>query len=221
MTDFEDSVSLEIPAYLRGELSPEDMSRIEELAKNNEHIAADIEFQRMLMDAVKDDAGVTPVSEFEWARLSKAMNSDMLGHDTQETRQIAANDHDSSYAANSGPVPAANRSGFWKIAAAALAVVALGQAGVMASKFSAQYDAARYVTVSEEGNSMYIDLAFAKTAVQTDVTQLLQDVDGVFVSGPSALGLYKVKFKSKDACFTASKAFKANLKVVHTATKCL
>jgi len=206
MTDFEDKIGLEIPAYLRGELSPADMQRIEALAAKNPEIAADIEFQRNLMNAVKAGSTGESLGDFGWARLSQAMNEDSAAVDEILAPNVS-NDN------------VAQPMKFWRIAAAALAVVALGQAGFIASQTGDQGDEARYVTVSE-APFIGVDIAFTNDASQMHVTELLQDVDGEFVSGPSGLGLYKVKFASKEACLAAVKAFNAADKVIETSSNC-
>ena len=204
MIDFENEIGLEIPAYLRGELSAEDMARIDALAAKNPEIAADIEFQRNLMSAVKSDGDDSSASEFGWARLSKAMNAD--GPSDIELPQIL-NDN------------AKNPIKFWRIAAAALAVIGLGQAGYIASNAgSTVTDDARYEMVTD--NAFDIDVLFHDDAPQMLTTKLLQDVQGELVSGPNAGGLYKVQFETKNMCQQAVKAFTAASKVVNTASKC-
>ncbi len=147
-------------------------------------------------------------SEFGWARLSKAMN-DEVAQDVEPLAVSNDNNQDMSHQ----PLR------FWRIAAAALAVISLGQAGVIMTKSSGQDDSARYVTVSED-NFIGIEVAFSADAPQSHVTQLLQSVKGEIVSGPSALGLYKVKFTSKDVCNLAVQTFYAADKVIETASNC-
>ena len=208
MSDFTDETGLDILAYLRGELSPADTQRIENLAAEDLEVAADIELQRRIMAAVKTEVNDMPASEFGWARLSKAMSDEAA----QGVKPLAVS-NDNNQDLSHQPLR------FWRIAAAALAVISLGQAGFIMSKSSGHDAAARYVTVSE-GNFIGIEVAFSPDAPQSHVTQLLQTVKGEMVSGPSTLGLYKVKFTSKDVCNQAVEAFHAADKVIETASNC-
>ena len=198
-----------IPSYLNGTLSDAERQEVDNYAAQNPDVAADIEFQRNLMSAVKETGNDESIGEFGWARLSKAINQD--GSDERST-PLVANDQDSN-------VNAAQPLKFWRIAAAALAVISLGQAGVIATKSGTQDDTARYVTVSDS-SFIGVDIAFRDDASQMHVTELLQDVNGELVSGPSALGFYKVKFESKDLCMQAVKAFNAANKVIETSSSC-
>ncbi len=204
MTEFEDKIGLEIPAYLRGELSPADAQRIEALAAENPEIAADIEFQKRLMSAVKENTANAPVDELGWARLSKAMNAENA---VTDVKVKALNDN------------TAKPLKFWRIAAAALAVISLGQAGVIASKSSHQDNDARYVTVSDD-SYVGVDVTFMDEASYMHVTELMQSVRSEFVSGPDTEGYYKVKFESKNACLKALEAFNSASKVVEAVSSC-
>jgi len=209
MTDFKDEIGLEIPAYLRGELSPSDMARIEALAADNPEIAADIEFQRHIISAVKEQGDNSSVGEFGWARLSKAM-SETAGIDLEASQTLPAQ------TSNDNP---AKPLKFWRIAAAALAVLSLGQASVIASKSLSPDDDARYVMVSETPQTI-IDVVFQDSATHKQVTELLQAVKGELVSGPNRLGLYKVQLESKKSCSHALQTFNAANEVINTSSNC-
>jgi len=76
MTHLEDKISLMIPAYLRGELSEAERLEVETSAAENPAIAADIEFQKNLKDALKPDEAAFKPGELDWARLSKSMEQE-------------------------------------------------------------------------------------------------------------------------------------------------
>ena len=48
-------ISLKIPAYLRGELSDAEVKEIEAFAKRDPEIAAEIEFQKAIGEALKSE----------------------------------------------------------------------------------------------------------------------------------------------------------------------
>jgi len=76
---------------------------VESCAAENPAIAADIEFQKNLKDALKPDEAAFKPGELDWARLSKSM---------EQEGQVP------EYAAQKKPQ-------FWRYAAAILAVAAI------------------------------------------------------------------------------------------------
>ena len=190
MTDLNDEISLLIPAYLRGELSADDAKRVEHMAQENPEIQADLDFQRQLRTTLQSGRSTQPADDLGWARLSKAMDADA--------------------AVTLPPVPnAANdvrpqRSKFWMGATAALALLAVGQFGIIAKSQSQDKDKAKYTLVSDSTAGTQAQIAPLAEMRVSDLSDALKSVDGQIVSGPSALGLYVIKFESKDACIKAT-----------------
>jgi len=198
MTDFEDKISLMIPAHLRGELSVEEREQIETLAAKDPSIAADIEFQKNLKSALKPGNNEFEPGEMGWARLSKAM----------ETPSIDANDY-------------STKPKFWKYAAAILAVAAIGQAGILGSLALNDTSAEQYVTVSETPVDIHtVKIGFYSEITENQLTEALQSVKARIVAGPSSLGLYDVQFDSKDACLRASETFKETENLIDNMSIC-
>jgi len=198
MTNFEDNISLMIPAYLRGELSDVDREEIEALAADNPAIAADIEFQRNLKSALKPENNAFEPGDLGWAKLSKAMADE----------DIQAK-------------PVGNKPQYFKYAAAILAVVAIGQAGLLGSQAAKKDKNSQYQTVAEApADHHHVKVGFYPQVTEAQLTQTLQSVNAAIVAGPSALGLYKIEFKSKADCENAYKAFEMTQNVVDTVSAC-
>jgi len=202
MTRFEDKISLMIPAYLRGELSEPERQEIEKHAAENPDIAADIEFQRNLKSAIKPNQDAFEPGELGWAKLSKAMSETDVAPDFEGQRV-------------SQPIK------FWKYAAAVLAFAAIGQAGVLGSLAMKTDQDAQYLTVSETPANIHtIKIGFNNSVTAEQITQTLKSLNAEIISGPSALELYDVRFKSASACTKAVQNFEARPNIIESATSC-
>lgn len=199
MKNLEDKISLMIPAYLRGDLSEAERLEVETCAAENPAIAADIEFQKNLKDALKPDEAAFKPGELDWARLSKSM---------EQEGQVP------EYAAQKKPQ-------FWRYAAAILAVAAIGQAGVLGSMAFKGDTSAQYQTASEQPvQSFKTKLGFNPSVTESELREALLSHEASIVAGPSSLGLYDIQFSSKASCMSALKAFKARKDIVDTVSNC-
>ena len=182
----------DILAYLRGELSAENSAIIEDLMAQDAEFAADVEFQRTLRTALKENAAADTASEYGWARLSKAI-------DTESKTNLllpAANDTQPSIR-------------YWKYAAIFLACAVFGQAYLLVSSNSDdandKYFMAGGVDVSHQLTikpSAYLTVA--------DLTKTLTQHRGLVTSGPDNNGRYAVSFSTLEDCralFEASEDF--------------
>lgn len=198
MTNFEDKISLMIPAYLRGDLSPSEMEQVESIAAKNPEIAADIEFQKNLKANLKAKQDSFEPGELGWARLSKAMKQTDFG----ENKIVEP-------------------PKFWRYTAAILAVAAIGQAGVLAAFTMNKDEAPQYITVSDElRTSNVIKIGLHPDSTTKTLTETLHLVDGTIIQGPSSLGLYQVQFKSETVCLEAIDRLKALDAIIDTITPC-
>lgn len=187
-----------IPAYLRGELSETENREVEVFAAKNPSIAADIEFQKSLKSALKPDESSFEPGELGWARLSKAMDQEeTVSEDTVSKPKLR------------------------RYAAAILAVAAVGQAGVLGSMAFKGNDAAQYRTASEVPTQAYTaKLGFNPNVTESQLTETLLSLDATITAGPSSLGLYNIKFKSKAACITAVEVLETKKNIVDTVSAC-
>ena len=200
--NFEDKMSLLIPAFLRGELSDSERRDVEALAAKSPEFAAEIAFQRNLKTAVHHDEDSFVPGELGWAKLSKA-----IGAVDAETSVMT-------------PAPSSQVK-FWKYAAAILAVAAVGQAGLLGVMATQPDTATQYSFATDETDSLNrVKLGFNPDVSLTIITKTLQLHDASIIAGPSSLGLYDVKFKSEQACADSVDALKAIPAVIDTVTAC-
>ena len=200
MTNFKDEISLLIPAYLREELSTTDIEKLESAAAIDPEIKADLEFQRELRNTLKSGQSTQMTDDLGWARLSRAM-------DQAETAETEIPLH-ASGAANDVSVP---RSKFWMGATAALALLALGQFGIMAKMQISDQDQSKYTLVTETMGGTQAKIAPLPNLRMKELNDILDAVEGQIVSGPSALGLYDIQFETKEACLGAVASFQKNI----------
>lgn len=200
-----DYFSLLIPAYLRGDLDSEAVAELEAAAKLDPEIAADIELQRNLKEAIT--LSEEKPAENGWDKLQAAMGADVplqqkntpslalvsSQEKVEETTDVAA--------VNSNAAKGVNP--FWRIAAVALAIVGVTQLSLFGANNESQSNL--YLTASEAGHApnATLKLGFKETALLSDMTDVLAETGGKIINGPSALGLYAVTFETSEACLSA------------------
>lgn len=198
MTSFEDQISLMIPVYLRGDLSDVERAEVEKLAAQNPEIAADIEFQKSLKDNLIENMDSYEPGDMGWARLSKAM-------DQAEASEKSLQEQPK----------------FWRYAAAILAVAAIGQAGVLGSMALNNGQDVQYETASGSNTALHMmTVGFDWSVTTEQLTKVLQDAEGTITAGPSALGLYEIKFQSEQKCLAADVMLKSKDGFIDTMTSC-
>ena len=85
----------------------------------------------------------------------------------------------------------------WKVAAAALLVVAIGQTAWIAQDFMSA--PAGYQTVGDAAAEHVLAVKFAPSATEQDIRTLLQRVGARMIDGPGASGIYRISFPSAEA----------------------
>lgn len=196
MTD-RDAFSLKIPAFLRGELSPEEMAEIEVMAAEDLEFSADIEFQKALRLSLKEGAEPDMGLEFGWARLSKAIEADV------EPPIEAANDR------------APTR--IWQYAAALLASIVVGQAVFMGSDKGSDD---QYVMAGNAESAVSISVTLNAQATTKSLTNFLTTYDGVLTAGPDAAGQYRIAFADAKSCDAAQEQLNGDSEIVEIYTAC-
>ncbi len=171
------SVTDELIDFVRGRSSETSTARIADAAAHDPKLAAEIGVLRAMHAELERAAADEPgAQELEWARISRAINAER-------------------------PAFSAQRAPIWRIAAAVLGVVAVGEAAYIGLADRGA-GVARYATASDQPTTLqpaYLAQAtFSPDAVERDIRELLLSLDGRFVDGPSALGVYRVSFASAD-----------------------
>jgi len=200
-----DYFSLLIPAYLRGDLDSEKVVELEAAAKLDPEIAADIELQHNLKEAMA--LSVETPAEDGWDKLQAAMVTDRPPQQKSTpslalvSSQDKAEEAKNIMAANSNQPKGVNP--FWRIAAVALAIVGVTQ--ISFSGANSESPSNLYLTASEAGHepNATLKLGFAETALLRDMTDILAETGGKIINGPSALGLYSVTFETSESCLSA------------------
>lgn len=170
-----------VPDYVRGRLSQEQAERLRTAAESDPVLAAEIAAFQAIAGTVRAEAEATPApGTFGWARLSRAIEAD----GTDQSRVAQAGHQD-----------------LWRVAAVLLGVVAVGQfAFATFGGRTDPADSAVYVPVSEAAPEMpTLQITFAPDATEQAIRALLLDVKAEIYEGPSALGLYRLRFDSVEA----------------------
>jgi len=192
MTDYNDEISLLIPAYLRRELSPADMAKVEAAAAVDPSVKADLNFQRALRETLQSDQPAASSSELGWARLSRRLDAlETEGDQDMVPMPVAANDE---------PL---KRSRFWKYATAALAILVVGQFGFMKHLDANETVDEKYTLVSETNSGSQTSVSPGEAVRLDTLGSVLKSLDGQIISGPSAIGLFDLQFETRTACEAA------------------
>ena len=199
----EETFSLLIPRYLRGDLSAVEGVEFENYLKENPNFQADIEFQRNIMAARADEPDPSEL-EFGWARLSRSIDN------LESQNTIALN-------TETKPQNISAFGAMRKIAAVALACISIGQAFFIAnSKTPKQYQLAS----ETEAPGVSLQLSFKSGVNLTDVSDLLVNHNSQIISGPSKLGIYTVSFPDKENCSSMISTLNLEESIVATYTSC-
>lgn len=200
----EETFSLLVLPFLRGELTPSEKAEFESYLAENPSFETEVEFQRNLMAARPESAGETR-TEFGWARLSRDI-------DTLESNNILAE------AENPKRSDSSRIGGFWRVAAVCLACLSLGQAAFITSSKTSE----NYQLASENVNSgITLQIGFLADTELSDISGFLIEHDSQIISGPSKLGIYTLSFSNRETCETAIEAVKLEGQFVDTYTNCI
>lgn len=179
-----DEMSQILLDYARNRLPADKHAEVKKIAKTNPAWAEEIAFYQGLTSAVQEKQHTADPDELGWARLSMAIDDDLTQADLP-----AANI--SSQAAN-------DNFSIWKIATCALALLAIVQGALLTRNVTTPIqDDDIYVTVTDQSHKYDSKIIFLPDAREDNIRKLLRSVEGDIISGPSALGVYVVRFSSE------------------------
>lgn len=169
-------------AYTQNRLSKKERNAFEQEIAGDANLAAEVTALRSAKTAMMPQD--VPDKSAGWNRLSTAID--------QETFQPANQNR---------PI----RLSLIQTAASVVVAVFLWQS------FAAPYlqKGDFYSTVSETHDAPILQIIFSDGATLVDVSDLLSDLQASIVSGPSALGIYRVEFASQDSLMSAKETLTA------------
>jgi len=163
--------------YVQGRLSATERAEIDLAIAADNGLAEELSYYQAMANA-NEPVAKSADHEFGWARLSKSIDAETSAPASQP---IAANDN----------------SFKWKLATMAFGLIALAQAGIMMSTSApADSETAVYVPVTQNSNHE-VRLIFTDNATNKQIRTLLNQIGAEIVTGPSALGIYNVRFASE------------------------
>lgn len=163
-----------LPWYVNGTLSQEERQRVETRLRNDPDMAREVELLRATQRSMQSKVHGSP-GEFGWRRLQKDIRSQKVDH---SDKRIATNR-------------------WWRPALAAAALVILVQGGVLLHLLG---EPSTYQPAGGAVAGTVLQVRFQPGASASQIQQLLQEIGGSIVQGPSALGLYRIRLpEGKDA----------------------
>ena len=200
----EQTYSLLIPLYLRGELSADERTEFESYRDENPDFQADIEFQRNLMAARPDDN--TPIDiEFGWAKLSRSIDALEAEESPSLDRLAVDKPQNTSVLGN-----------MWKIAAVMLACLSVGQALYITNSDPSEYQLAS----EKDADGVTLQVGFESSLSLNEISRFLVEHKSQIISGPGKLEIYTLSFSDMQRCESAIKALTSKEQFVDTYTSC-
>jgi hypothetical protein len=171
-----DAMDEALIAFVRGTLPREEADLIASEAEQSPELAAEIALMRGIAAAVDEEAREPAPGGLGWARLSRSLDAE-------------------------GPRSAArDRRPVWHLAASAAAAVLIWQVVALPILSSRADRENGYAPVSEQPTGPYtLAVVFAPEATEEAIRELLQETDARISDGPSAIGLWRLSFKSDAA----------------------
>jgi len=203
----DETFSLLVPSYLRGELSGTEKTEFESYMDENPDFKTEIEFQRNLMGARPDDSADTRL-EFGWAKLSRSIDS--LEEENAVSEDVRAK-------------PQKGRlHGMWKVAAVMLACLSFGQALYITNSGGSNSETSENYQLASEKNAsgVTLQMGFVSDANFEQISSFLVNHEAQITSGPSKLGIYTLSFSDKESCESAISTLISKEKFVDTHTSC-
>ena len=200
----EQTYSLLIPRYLRGELSADERTEFESYRDENPDFQADIEFQRNLMAARPDDN--VPIDlEFGWAKLSRSIDALEAEESPSLDRLAVDKPQNTSVLGN-----------MWKIAAVMLACLSVGQALYITNSDPSEYQLAS----EKDADGVTLQVGFESNLSLNEISRFLVEHKSQIISGPGKLEIYTLSFSDMQRCESAIKALTSKEQFVDTYTSC-
>ena len=200
----EQTYSLLIPLYLRGELSADERTEFESFRDENPDFQADIEFQRNLMAARPDDN--VPIDlEFGWAKLSRSIDALEAEESPSLDRLAVDKPQNTSVLGN-----------MWKIAAVMLACLSVGQALYITNSDPSEYQLAS----EKDADGVTLQVGFESSLSLNEISRFLVEHKSQIISGPGKLEIYTLSFSDMQRCESAIKALTSKEQFVDTYTSC-
>ncbi|MDA5555810.1 hypothetical protein [Shimia sp. MMG029] len=166
----------ELDTYVRGQASDTLTQAIERDMAVTPALRAEIALLRGIRPALEKEAPVSPPGELGWRRLEAALS------DAPQERLLQ------------------NRAtpNHWRVAAIALGIAVIAQGALLLMPKVVQQEA-RFHTASQADEGFELAVAFEPDAQIATVATLLANAGAQIVDGPSAAGLYRIRFETAEA----------------------
>ncbi|MEM1194092.1 MAG: hypothetical protein AAGH42_11955 [Pseudomonadota bacterium] len=178
-----------------GRLSPGSASALETYADARPALAEELAYYRGVSTATADKTETSKPNELGWARLTRAI-------DKEEMAQRAKVESDPIQAVVSSSV-----SPLWRYAAVILGLLTFMQGAVLINGQARFDDDTRYVTVSDAQEKFELKLIFQPDTTENAIRNLLRKTGGEITAGPSAIGLYTIKFETQESLSAANEIY--------------
>jgi hypothetical protein len=185
----------EIVAFLSDRMSAEEAASLRAQALRDQALAAELALADGLLAAERGDPDRPPPSDTVWKRISGAIEADR----TEGPRRAS-------------PAPMA----FAQMAAAAAFAVAVWHFAVIPLLDRPQTGADQYQPASADHTPFTAKATFHPTAQEAAIRAALLKANANIVAGPSAIGVYDLRFDGADAQASGVASLRAEADVVET-----
>lgn len=171
MTDSEHHPDELLPWYVNASLSAFEQQQVESHLQQCGRCRGEVELLRAMRDSTKQTAEPAP-GEFAWQRLR---------------RDIRQSKTDTSIAAN--------KRQWWMPSLAVAAVLTIAIQGVLLFNYSQQEG---YSLAGHDLQGAIVQVKFNPDTTEKDIRAALQEVSGEIVTGPSAVGVYRIRLTDSE-----------------------
>jgi len=172
-----------LPPYLNDQLSVVQRDFIRHAVNENQSLQQELIFLQSIKDSIKSE-NIRPPGDWGWRRLRR----DILAEESKPGHiDPAKTEH--------------NKPSWWKGIAIAASIACVVQSGYMIQQDSAQSKSYHMLSTVELENTVKVQ--FMAGVSESDIRALLINLQGNIVKGPSAVGIYHIRFEDRQSAITS------------------
>jgi hypothetical protein len=165
-----------LPLYLNDRLDLFDKEQVKAATDEDEVLQHELTFLQLLKHQIRCES-ITSPGEMGWARLKRDI--DAMEDRSQQQSSLRKTTYFSSW---------------WKTAAVAASLVLVIQTGVLIQQQSSPTES--YRPLSSNQLETTVNVKFDSGVSESQLRQLIVELEGSIVEGPSAKGIYQIRFKN-------------------------
>jgi len=171
-----------LPPYLNDQLSDAQKALVRQAVNENQSLQQELIFLKSIKDSIKSEE-IRPPGDWGWSRLRR----DILAEESKPGHiDPVKTEH--------------NKPSWWRRVAIAASIVCVVQSGYMIQQDSTPSET--YHMLSTVALENTVKVQFMAGVSERDIRALLINLQGNIVKGPSAVGIYHIRFGDRPSAIT-------------------